>query len=136
MDRGRNRQQATGSRKQAMKKALLVACCLLPVACCLLLEVLLCGCSVIVHGDDVQCREDADCARFQDAVCRGNICVSRSSTTTSTGSAGCVGADGCYSCPPEQNDQFLNACTDAKCAKFDPNRLTKLTADGGLPQLP
>ena len=43
----------------------------------------------------------------------------------------------CYSCTPTNSEQLANACTSATCVPFDDaTRLTKLTADGGLPPLP
>ncbi len=43
----------------------------------------------------------------------------------------------CNACPPKTQAEFLNACTGSACEPFDNKaRLTKLTADGGLPKLP
>jgi hypothetical protein len=53
------------------------------------------------------------------------------------GSGGnCTGTDGCYSCTPTTNDQFLNACTTADCAPFDNSTLSMLGPSGQLPPLP
>lgn len=46
-------------------------------------------------------------------------------------------AEGCWSCPLEQPEHFLNACTDASCEPFDnAKRLPLLNDDGTLPPLP
>jgi hypothetical protein len=46
---------------------------------------------------------------------------------------GCVDATGCYSCAPQTNDQFLNACVAGGCpAHFDNTTLTKLNLVGTL----
>lgn len=46
---------------------------------------------------------------------------------------GCIGDDGCYSCPPKTNSQFLNACVEGGCpATFDNSKLTKLGLVGTL----
>jgi hypothetical protein len=46
---------------------------------------------------------------------------------------GCIGDDGCYSCPPKTNSQFLNACVEGGCpANFDNSKLTKLGLVGTL----
>ncbi|HYQ03196.1 MAG TPA: hypothetical protein VER96_31195 [Polyangiaceae bacterium] len=45
----------------------------------------------------------------------------------------CVGKDGCYSCEPKTNTQFLNACVEGGCpATFDNSKLTKLNLVGTL----
>lgn len=45
----------------------------------------------------------------------------------------CVGKDGCYSCEPKTNTQFLNACVEGGCpANFDNSKLTKLNLVGTL----
>lgn len=46
-------------------------------------------------------------------------------------------AEGCWSCPREQPEHFLNACTNAACEPFDnAARLPLLNDDGTLPPLP
>lgn len=65
------------------------------------------------------------------------------------GSGGSGGGDGggdpgcweseprvCFSCEPERNEEFLDACTDAQCVPFDNGKLTKLLPDGKVPPLP
>jgi hypothetical protein len=47
--------------------------------------------------------------------------------------AGCLGADGCYSCAPTNTNQFLNACVAGGCpAHFDNGTLTNLNLVGTL----
>jgi hypothetical protein len=73
----------------------------------------------------------------------GSSTASSSSGGTGGGDGGppCVsdgGATGCYSCPPQTNSQFLNACASAtdQCTHF--NNVTRLPFyDGGtLPPAP
>ncbi|HET7538416.1 MAG TPA: hypothetical protein VFK05_01045 [Polyangiaceae bacterium] len=46
---------------------------------------------------------------------------------------GCIGDDGCYSCAPKTNNQFLNACVEGGCpATFDNSTLSKLNLVGTL----
>ena len=45
-----------------------------------------------------------------------------------------TGADGCFNCP-KTGVQYLNRCADGDCVEFDNSRLTKLNADGSLPEL-
>jgi hypothetical protein len=45
-----------------------------------------------------------------------------------------TGADGCFNCP-KTDEQYLNRCTPGTCVSFDNDRLTKLNADGSLPDL-
>lgn len=57
---------------------------------------------------------------------------------SSTGEADCLGADGCWNCDPETNEQILNHCTASECEPF-PNtqeRLPLLEPDGSLPPIP
>lgn len=93
-----------------------------------------CSLGNIVYDD---CTSDAQCATAFGAGsrCETGFC------TPAGGSSGCEkkAADGhaCFSCAPKTTTDFENACTDASCAPFDDAaRLTKLTADGGLPPLP
>jgi hypothetical protein len=45
----------------------------------------------------------------------------------------CDGPDGCYSCTPTTNDQFLNHCVPGGCpATFDNSTLTELDKVGTL----
>lgn len=49
----------------------------------------------------------------------------------------CTGEDGCYSCEPTDEGQFLNACNELGCVPFDNRaRITRLNPDGSLPPLP
>ena len=79
---------------------------------------------------------NADCSAFPGATCdtSTHLCIGKSSGTAGGGS--CVGDAGCYACTPKTTDEFLNACTSAKCQGFDAKRLTHLRPDGGLPPLP
>ncbi len=53
------------------------------------------------------------------------------------GTDACLGPDGCFSCPPNDPDELLNACSDATCEPFaNKDRLPLLNADGTLPPLP
>ncbi len=97
------------------------------------------GCSLVIESRDRQCESDADCQGFDGAVCDlgGGVCVAQQASG-STGSAGCEGPDGCFSCPPTQFGEFLNACTNAPCIPYD--NATKLEglleADGSVPPVP
>jgi hypothetical protein len=99
------------------------------------------ACSLFLDHDDQQCSADNQCSAFTDATCdpKTHLCVTKTTSSSSSGSAGgasCTGDDGCYACKPKTTDEFLNACTDAKCQPFDKKRLTHLLPDGGLPPLP
>jgi len=92
------------------------------------------GCSLVIESGDRQCERNEDCAGFDDAVCdvAGGVCVPASS-----GTAGCVGPDGCFACAPEQPEEFLNACTDSACVPFDNAQLEGLLLeDGSVPPVP
>jgi hypothetical protein len=108
------------------------------------------SCSLIVSTNDQQCQSDNDCALLASgSTCdkAHNVCLappgSTSSTTTSSTSSsgsscdvdGGIGAGGCSSCAPTDNNTLLNHCTDG-CFAFDNGRVKDLAADGGLPQLP
>lgn len=96
--------------------------------------VTLAGCSLVIESRDRQCESDADCAGNEGAVCdlAGGVCV-----PDSTGTAGCVGPDGCFSCEPETPVEILNACTDAECVPYDNTQLQGLLEeDGSLPPVP
>jgi hypothetical protein len=99
------------------------------------------ACDLIIESRTVQCETDADCSKFSGATCdtQNKVCVGgpggTGGSTSSSGSPPCQVDGGCYACAPTTNDQFLNACTDAKCTAFDRSRLTKLV-DGGLPPIP
>lgn len=82
------------------------------------------------------CTSDLQCASHFGAgsKCSDGYC-------TPATNAGCekVADSGitCFSCPPMAGLDFENACTNAACEPFDDQkRVTKLTADGGLPALP
>jgi hypothetical protein len=45
-----------------------------------------------------------------------------------------TGDDGCFNCP-KTDLQYLNRCASGDCVPFDNSRLTKLNADGSLPDL-
>ena len=49
----------------------------------------------------------------------------------------CVGSESCYKCEPVELVQFLNACTDGRCVKFDnAARLPLYKAGEPLPPVP
>lgn len=87
-----------------------------------------------IKRDD--CKNDEQCASVFGAgsTCKEGYC-------TPLTNAGCESKNdagiACFSCKPETTRDFENACTNVECAPFDnTKRLTKLTADGGLPPLP
>ncbi len=91
------------------------------------------GCSLAIESRDRQCERDADCSGFGAAVCdvAGGVCIQ------SAGTAGCVGPDGCFACPPTKTEEFLNACTDAECIPYDNTQLQGLLQeDGSVPPVP
>ncbi len=93
------------------------------------------GCSFVIESRDRQCERDDDCEGFDNATCdvAAGVCV----PLGSTGSAACVGEDGCYACAPEQQEEYLNACTDAECVPYDNAQLQGLLLeDGSLPPVP
>lgn len=98
------------------------------------------GCSLVIESRDRQCEQDEDCSGFVNATCdvAGGVCVARVTTTSgSTGSAACAGADGCFACPPTTTEEFLNACTDVGCLPFDNTQLQGLLLeDGSVPPVP
>ncbi len=112
------------------------------------------GCSFVVESRDRQCESDEDCAGFDGATCDEGVCVARegtaastsastsasstsASSTTSTGTGGCEGPDGCFSCEPIAQVDFLNACTDAACVPYDNAQLEGLLLeDGSVPPVP
>ncbi len=117
------------------------------------------GCSLVVESQDRQCEADADCNGFENAVCdvAGGVCIARgptgistgvsssggaggagpTSTSTSTGGEDCIGPDGCVSCKPIAQEDYLNACTDAQCVPYDNSQLDGLLEeDGSLPPVP
>jgi hypothetical protein len=94
----------------------------------------LAGCSLVIESRDRQCERDQDCSGFDGAACdvANGVCVPRASTGTS-----CEGPDGCWACAPENQEQFLNACTDAECVPYDNAQLEGLLLeDGSLPPVP
>ena len=49
----------------------------------------------------------------------------------------CLGASGCWSCPPTNEQELLDGCTDVGCLPFNNvTRLPRLSAGGELPPLP
>lgn len=94
------------------------------------------ACSLVIESRDRQCEEDADCASFGDAVCNlgAGVCV----TPTASGSSGsgCEGENGCFSCAPQQFEEFLNACTNAPCIPYDNGPLEGYLVDGNVPPVP
>ncbi len=97
------------------------------------------SCSLADFKHDA-CATDAQCAGAFGAgsKCQAGYCTDPKTTTTMT-DCNKTGADGkpCYGCAPATQLEFHTACTGAACQPFDnAKRLTKLTADGGLPPLP
>jgi hypothetical protein len=77
----------------------------------------------------------------------GGATTSSSSGTGGTGTGGgntggggaapnCDGPNGCYSCTPTKNEQFLNACTSAQCSPFDNAARLPQYNNGNLPPVP
>lgn len=84
----------------------------------------------------VDCTGDAQCAS---AFGAGSRCEAGYCTAVSSSGCEKTNENGlpCFGCAPVKPQDFQNACTEASCAPFDDaERLTKLTADGGLPPLP
>jgi hypothetical protein len=84
------------------------------------------------------CSTDDQCAA---AFGIGSACGPGGYCTDPTVSPTCNGTTdaglACFACAPTSTPEFENACTAATCVPFDDaTRLTKLTADGGLPPLP
>jgi len=49
----------------------------------------------------------------------------------------CVGPAACYRCPPTNDTQFQNGCTNALCTPFDNKlRIKPVQPEGGLAPLP
>jgi hypothetical protein len=101
------------------------------------------SCSLLVETASEQCQSDGDCAPFSGSVCDPglHVCVARNGGGGAGGTpdagGGSGGGGGCYAGTPSSNAQFLNACTTVTCQPFDNRtRLTRLTADGGLPPIP
>jgi hypothetical protein len=95
----------------------------------------LAGCSFVVETSDAQCTQDSDCAPFNDAFCDvpNGVCIPRGST----GTAACVGPDGCFACDPVEPVEILNACTDANCVPYDNAQIADLLEeDGSVPPVP
>lgn len=90
-----------------------------------------------IHRDD--CENDAQCVKLfgSGSTCAEGYCTDP--VTIIDPSCEQKTPDGrvCNACPPKTQVEYLNACTSAACEPFDnKTRLTKLTADGGLPKLP
>jgi hypothetical protein len=92
---------------------------------------LLAGCSGLLGFSDYSVVEAAP-----DSSAEASL---ETSTPPDAGADGSCNVDltlQCYACVPATTDQFLNACTDGTCIKFDKTRLDKLLGpDGGLPPL-
>lgn len=100
------------------------------------------GCSVLIDANADQCKSDADCAGFANAMCNlgQHVCVPRppaaESDAGSDGVPSCQGKTGCYQCTPATDFELLTGCTDSTCIPFDNTRLTNLNTDGTLKPLP
>jgi hypothetical protein len=115
---------------------------------------ILSACSLLLDRRADQCSTDGDCTKFAATRCdqKLRLCVVISEVPDSgnpvhdsgakeedagPGVDACVGPNGCYACPPANDFQFVNGCTDAACKPFDNRaRLKNLPADGGLTPLP
>jgi hypothetical protein len=83
------------------------------------------GCSFLVDHGNIQCKVDADCARFGGhPICQEGVCV-----------ASGLGPEGCFYGTPTTQSEFLNACTTASYVPFD--NCARIghcePTDGGMP---
>lgn len=92
------------------------------------------ACSLVVDKNATQCVRDEDCRVAPFTTCAASVCVDPKAQGMS-GNGSCTGNSGCYRCAPQNNVQFLNACTDRSCVPFDNARLRNLAADGKLKPL-
>jgi hypothetical protein len=125
------------SRRRPARPRRIAALVALTLAGALGLSMLASSCS-IANVKNTACTSDAQCAA---AFTAGSTCQQDGFCTDPTNMADCdqTGKNGlaCYGCPPKTQTEFHTACTTAACQPFDnAKRLTKLTADGGLPPLP
>jgi hypothetical protein len=108
------------------------------------------GCSVLLDTNAPQCRSNADCARFGNAVCNpttklcapGPPTINRDAGSTDDtgstegGTGACHDPTGCVPCGPT-GPTLLDACTNSTCVSFDnQTRLLNLDPDGKLKPLP
>src|SRR5262245_15238674 len=93
------------------------------------------SCSLVVDRNSNQCEADIDCISFPGTGCDTRVHLCRKytipsdsgtgnpggGTDSSSGDGGlpCTEDGGCYACTPSTDNQFANACTDAKCQPFD-----------------
>ena len=81
------------------------------------------------------CSSDKQCDSLfgEGSRCDQGYCTAGAATNCTV-----TGKDGrpCFQCKPKAPVEFANVCSSAACQPFDAKRLTKLTADGGLPSLP
>ncbi len=123
---------------------------------CLALACLVASCSLLIDDRADQCSVTADCARFPGTTCDAVLRTCRftpiideapingsanASGRTDAGVSGAASGElravGDGGCAPPGDVPNANACTNARCRRFDNvARLTKLTRDGGLPPLP
>jgi hypothetical protein len=121
--------------------------------CLVALIVFASACSTLLDTSATQCRRDADCVSFGNAVCdtpRG-VCVrappgpdaavtwdgGTADFARDSGLAPCQSPSGCFACSPTSDLEFFSACTDATCVPFDNRaRLKNLAEDGSLKPLP
>jgi hypothetical protein len=85
------------------------------------------------------CTNDNQCAGAfgTGSRCQGGYCTDPATAPTCNPAGTEPDGRPCFGCPPTKTVEFHNACTDSTCQPFDnATRLTKLTADGGLPPLP
>lgn len=96
----------------------------------------LAGCNVLLGADEYSFTTPAQA----DAASAGDA-MAPDAVATDGDDAGCVdpsgfGGKGCWRCERNTREELLNGCTGASCQPFDNARVTKLSADGGLPPVP
>jgi hypothetical protein len=128
--------EANDGRRRGTRATRIAALAALTLGGALSLFIVASSCS-ITNVKYTACTSDTQCSGVFGAgsTCQQGFCSDPSSMADCNQS----GADGlpCYGCPPTTQTQFHTACTTAACQPFDnATRLTKLTADGGLPPLP
>jgi hypothetical protein len=67
------------------------------------------GCSLLTDHGTVQCKTDADCTKFgSHPTCSNGVCVVSG-----------LGPEGCTVGTPQNQSDYLNACSTAACEPFD-----------------
>jgi hypothetical protein len=82
------------------------------------------ACTLLLDRTRTQCEADADCAKFGGhPFCRGGWCL-----------ASGLGPSDCFYGTPQQQQDFLNRCTNAECLSFD--NCMRLQLCGGAGSIP